>query len=429
MKKIVSSNIFFKIIIIILSITLILIIFQFINANKKYNLKGEDVNLAFYNGDQQLSEMPVKGNADNLGFDHAECNNGAIIERNRENWAPITKNITKNQTKCNLYFAPNLAINYFYDMASKDTTNLAYDDTEDKNLRYIGNSPNNYIDIGDRNSSGGKILWRVIGVMNNLTILEDEEIHYGSLVKIIRADSIGDWSWDSSSYINGVNRGSGVNEWSQADIMTTLNTGAYWNRESGQCYNGSSDKQATCDFSSTGLTESVKDKLAKVRWNTGTLAENYNGGWLAKILYKAERSNNHGKICSSSGGSNCNDKVERRTTWDGYVGLMYPSDYGYAVGGDKRISCLTISSTAQNCTENNWLYSGVQWTITPAPNSSYASHVFCISAYNNGVSSITADNPHIIRPTTYLKGNTKIKLNSAENYGSKTNPFVIEGVS
>ena len=47
-------------------------------------------------------------------------------------------------------------------------TELAYDGTTDKNLRYVGydgtnNKPNNYIDIGDTSS-----LWRIIGVFNNI---------------------------------------------------------------------------------------------------------------------------------------------------------------------------------------------------------------------------------------------------------------------
>ena len=32
----------------------------------------------------------------------------------------------------------------------------------------------------------------------------------------------------------------------------------------------------------------------------------------------------------------CTDNVNRTTTWEGYVGLMYPSDLGYVVGGEAR---------------------------------------------------------------------------------------------
>ena len=46
-------------------------------------------------------------------------------------------------------------ISYITNLAKTDTVNLAYDDTEDKNLRYIGEDPNNYILFNDE-------LWRVI---------------------------------------------------------------------------------------------------------------------------------------------------------------------------------------------------------------------------------------------------------------------------
>ena len=34
------------------------------------------------------------------------------------------------------------------------------------NIRYYGASAKNYVDIGDRDSSGNKILWRIIGVFD-----------------------------------------------------------------------------------------------------------------------------------------------------------------------------------------------------------------------------------------------------------------------
>ncbi len=435
MKKIASS-IFLKLIIVTLFITLISTIFQFNNIYEKFNDIEEDVFLTFYNGDIQLNKMPKKDNEDNLGFDYAECNNGASVEWDYKKWAPIVTNLTKSKTKCNLYFAPNLINNYIYEVAEKSSSELAYDNTSDKNLRYIGSSPRNYIDIGDRDSSNKPILWQIIGIMNNMIIInKDGTISNGkSLIKIIRADSIGKWSWDSSA--NEVNYGYGVNEWSEADIMTTLNTGAYWNRESGQCYNGSSDKQATCDFSSTGLTESVKEKIVKVRWNTGTVETiSYPSSPIPKYMYEGERSNHHGKEqCASSGGNHCNDNVPRTTTWDGYIGLMYLSDYGYAVGGDVRVKCLNYDminwdGSNLDCKGNNWLFTGAnQWTITPFSLSSYANEAFYI--YSGGdFDSTFAYYAYNIRPTVYLNSDIKIQEKSDSNYGSQSNPFVIEGVS
>ncbi len=388
-----------------------------------------DVFFAFYKGDEQLSTMPQKDNPEGLGFEKAECTKGASVEWNSNKWAPLVVNLSETKTKCTLYFSKMYNLKeYIENLAEEDTTTLAYDDTSEQNLRYIGASPNNYIDIGDKETSGNPILWRIIGVMNNMTVIneDDSESTGQSLIKIIRADSIGKWSWDSSA--SGVNAGYGVNEWSQADLMTTLNSGAYWSKTSEQCYSSSSDKQTACDFSSIGLTKEVRNKLAKVRWNTGTFGEVYDNSKItASYMYQGERSDNHGKKFCSSGNS-CNDGVPRTTTWDGFIGLMYPSDYGYAVGGSVRNECLAKTmykwdESSPDCKGNDWLYdsSNYQWTITPVPNSLNANHVFGV--YSSGyVYSSTASSARAVRPVAYLRSDTQIVVGE----GTKENPHTLK---
>ncbi len=139
-----------------------------------------------------------------------------------------------------------------------------------------------------------------------------------------------------------------------------------------------------------------------------------------------ERSDNNGKICSSVN-SFCTDTVERHTTWDGYIGLMYPSDYGYAVGGSVRNECLAKSmynwnESTPNCKGNDWLLpTSYEWTITVAPFSTNASSAFEI--YDK----LTFDyinNGRAARPVAYLKSSVKIKESSASDYGSESNPFI-----
>ncbi len=390
-----------------------------------------DVFFAFYNGEQQLTTMPKKDNPDGLGFEKAVCDKGASVEWNSNKWAPLVVNLSETKTKCTLYFSKMYNLKeHIEGVAKTDITNLAYDDTNDKNLRYIGNNPNNYIDIGDRDSSGGKILWRIIGVMNNVSVVDDGgSTHQESLVKIIRADSIGFLSWDSSA--SGVNNGYGVNEWSQADLMTTLNSGAYWNKTSGQCYNNYENAKTTCDFSSTGLTKEVRNKLAKVRWNTGTMPDEYSSNTskiTASYMYQGERSAHNGKEqCASSGGSFCNDPVVRTTTWDGYIGLMYPSDYGYAVGGSVRTECLAKSmyswyESSPNCKGNDWLLSTLsyEWTITPVPTSNALSVFYVYSGGHVNYSS--AGCATAVRPVAYLRSNTQIVVGE----GTKDSPHTLK---
>ena len=64
------------------------------------------------------------------------------------------------------------------------------------NIRYYGASHNNYIyfNCSDYNNQTSDTceLWRIIGVFNNQ-------------VKIMRNESIGAYSWDTSSNANGLN--------------------------------------------------------------------------------------------------------------------------------------------------------------------------------------------------------------------------------
>ncbi len=338
------------------------------------------------------------------------------------------------------------AVTCMKENANLDTINLAYDGkeslgeelgTDDNNLRYIGSNPNNYIDIGDRDSEGNPILWRIIGVMNNITNLDNGE-QQESLIKIIRADDIGEYSWDSSA--NDINSNSGINEWSQADLMKLLNPpemysdtpeigrSLYWNNESGMCYSKGNEEYEDCDFTSTGISTNAKSKIAKVRWNTSTAGELYDNTKITtKFMYEGERSNHNGKEhCEGTGEKFCNDTVPRKATWDGYIGLMYPSDYGYAVGEKNATNCLLNSMEIYNngiCENNNWLKPNIDlWTITPVQYINDASLSFFLSSLGNIHVSNSVGFPYGVKPVTYLKSTVKITSGN----GTIDNPFILE---
>ena len=65
---------------------------------------NSDVYFAFYKGNEKLNEMPKKDNSEGLVFIDGECDNGATIEWNNDEWSPLIKNLTKSKTKCTLYF-------------------------------------------------------------------------------------------------------------------------------------------------------------------------------------------------------------------------------------------------------------------------------------------------------------------------------------
>ena len=306
---------------------------------------------------------------------------------------------------------------------AESNDSLVYDETSDNNLRYIGSNPNNYVSVdGD--------LWRIIGVMNNI---DDGTGKSESRIKLIRNESIGNYSWDTSD--SSINSGRGVNEWSQADLMKLLNPGyeneafggsLYWNSETGNCYNYSVNNVIECSFTNIGLNPSLKVLIDNVIWNTGSQGTAQSR--LTKDFYAYERSNNTGKICSS--GNYCNDTTARTTKWIGKVGLMYPSDYGYAVGNinaNNRDKCLNselynwLNEDLDKCYKNNFLYfNKYLWTMMP---SSYASNGNLVYAvYNSGdIRSNYVYSSFGVNPTVYLKSSTHI----ISGTGSSSDPFVL----
>ena len=297
------------------------------------------------------------------------------------------------------------------------------------NTRYIGADPNNYVSIDGE-------LWRIIGTMKDV---DDGTGNKSDRVKLIRASSIGSYSWDTSE--SSVNGGYGVNEWSGADLMKLLNPGyesesvggsLYWNNQSGTCYNDENNKTTSCNFTSKGIKDKLKTLISDAVWNTGSQGTNSwtsASGGLTKHFYAYERSSNTGKICSS--GTYCNDDLERTTTWTGKVGLMYPSDYGYATSGGSttdRATCLNTvlnswgGSSVSDCKNNDWLYnsSSNQWTLSPRADSSDAVSAFFVDSVGNVNDNYAYDSIGV-RPVVYLTSNVGVQSGD----GSSGNPFIL----
>ena len=396
---------------------------------EKYNYFLSNTTYAFYiedeNGTKSFSDSAPTST--NFSVD-VSCDNGASGSWDYDSWGPKIRNITVVGTKCIFTFAPKrpTLVEYITTLAQTDKTNLATD--EAGNTRYIGKNPNNYVSVdGD--------IWRIIGVMKNV---DDGSGNKEDRVKIIRSESIGGYSWDTSA--SNVNNGNGVNEWSQADLMKLLNPGyesetvggsLYWNSGSGTCYNATNNGTTSCDFTSVGIKDKLKTLIGDAVWNTGSngtngYASSSNG--LTKHFYTYERSDNTGKICSS--GDFCNDTVARTTTWTGKVGLMYPSDYGYVTSGGSttdRAACLNKElynwngSSVSDCKNNDWLFnSSYQWTISPFAHPSYANFVFYVR-YGGHVGSSTAYGGYVVRPVVYLT--TLVVVQSGD--GSSSNPFIL----
>ena len=271
------------------------------------------------------------------------------------------------------------------------------------NYRYYGANPNNYVTFNDET-------WRIIGAFNNV---DDGTEKKETRLKIIRNESIGDYSWDSSA--NTVNYGWGVNDWSKSDLMTELNT-LYYNSTSGTCYNSGGNASTTCNFTSTGLDSEARSMIENVIYYLGGYA---NSQIYADDFYNYER----GTDLYDCSNSRWDNQCPRATTWTGKIGIMYPSDYVYAVD----LSLCTqdgynyVNSTCKN---NNWLFTGSEeWTIMPV--SSSPTFVFAISSMGSlDISLDVLDGvwyARAIRPVVYLKSNIKITGGS----GTSSDPYTL----
>jgi hypothetical protein len=331
---------------------------------------SSDMQIAYtVNGVKTTEAFPKKG----TGYvsTSVTCENGVTAKWDNDVWGLI--NIDSNESgkiKCTIDFVKYLK-EYLTDLAETDITSLVYDGTTDNNLRYIGTNPNNYLCF-DKDCTNGK--WRVIGVMNNMTTASNGN---QSLVKIIRAEPVGSNKWDA-------------NDWTIATLQTNLNSG---------------DLYTTYIKNYDNLFESVTWNLGGVSWSELTTA-------VPSIYYELER----GKSVYT----------DRPTKWIGKIGLMYPSDYGYATSGGSTTDRKTCISTAlyswnsySDCYNSNYLFSDDwPWLITPNSNDS----IFVLAVYGAGhVDIYGVGYSGTIHPVGYLVSSAKILSGD----GTSSSPWII----
>jgi len=303
------------------------------------------------------------------------------------------------------------------------TNTLAYDGTTDNNLRYVGANPCNYVNFNSENDDDAG--WRIIGVMNNI---DDGTGNLETRIKLIRATSLGNYSWDSSE----INNGYGVNDWTQADLKNELN-GDYLDTSlvsNPNWYNGGyNEKNAIFDISKR-LGTGAQELIGDAKWYLG--GHYKQADRIPSTTYTKER----GTTTWSTSHSCSDGACPRATEWTGKVALIYPSDYGYATAGGtttNRSVCIgTLSAynsssgetwynnSYSDCKNNDWLKpsSGSYWMLSPYSNSAYIAYMASVHGYvdyyNTGFNSA-------VLPAVYLKSSVSISGGS----GTPTDPYIL----
>ena len=406
-------------------------------------ISGDAVIGAYIDGEYSKS---IPGKNDGYIVDKIVCDNDATASWNTDSWGIALTNLTK-KTKCNIYFETKKpSLSEVITTAMSNNPSMFASDDPGNNTRYIGKDPSNYVyfNCSDYNNPTADTceLWRIIGVFNNVTKSDGSK---ENLVKIIRADSLGNYSWDYKKNVVGTSTDDrGSNDWSDSQLMMMLNPtsylksgytnssdiissgsqqlyskmGSYYNGTKGcspaEVASGASFSCTEVDFTSTGLkNDTTRNVIEEVVWNLGG-TDAYKTS-TASMFYTAER----GTTVYTG----------RPTTWTGKMGLMYPSDYGYATSGGTtkdRVACLAKeffnwdSSDFSDCKGNDYLYNSslYQWTLTPY--SAHAYGVFRVSA-GGFVGNVSAFSTYAVRPALFLKSSILLDKGTGES----SNPYTL----
>ena len=226
-------------------------------------------------------------------------------------------NITSAKS-CSITFKKNISL-----LATLIQTNAV----NENGYRYEGTDPNNYIQM--EKIDGTTEMWRIIGLFPDGANGED----------IIRVRKVG---YEKAAY-DSTNK---TNHWPKTTLYTTLSS----------------------TYSLTNYKNTVNYKM----YLGGASSV---PGYTSQDLYDMERMLNS----KGTAGKTSQDSYSSTTTFTGSVGLMYPSDYGYAVlvsDCARNIQPYNYDRTS-SCYINNWLFQGSstwQWAISP--NSFYANSAF-----------------------------------------------------
>ena len=331
------------------------------------------------------NNSPDEGNTITLN-----CDNSNASYNEKYNRIEIS-NINGKNTNCDITFSKinNKVYLNDYIISLTDTQQGNGKVINENGYRYEGKNPNNYVWFNNE-------LWRIIGVFDSTS----HGVSDKNLVKIIRNEILGGLAWDKSN----------SSDYTSSSINKILN-GAYYNAEdgtnSGNCYGTSGYGDVTavsnCDYTKTGIQNYYRNMIANATW--------YLGGESARqvttdYFYEQERGT---EVYGN-----------RLTSITGYIGLIYPSDYGYSVLANNCARTKKLNADDYiTCASSSWIFGkGDEWTISSY--SADSDHVFGITSYGF-ISSPLVYRGERFRPVLYLE-DTVLKISGD---GSENNPYIL----
>ena len=276
-------------------------------------------------------------------------------------------NITSGKT-CSITFKKNGT-----SLATLIQTNAV----NENGYRYEGSNPNNYIQM--EKTDGTTETWRIIGLFPDGANGED----------VIRVRKVG--------YEIVIYDSNNKNHWPNTTLYTTLSS----------------------TYSLTNYKNTVNYKMY-LGGASGT------SSYISADFYDMERMLNS----KGAAGKTSQDSYSSATIFIGSVGLMYPSDYGYAVLASDCARTIELRKYNQTktCINNNWLYQGSStFQCLISPNSSTDSYVLCVDkfgyisdSYYTGDSIFSSDD-NSFSPVMALRSDVVVT-----GSGTQSEPYVMQ---
>ncbi len=201
--------------------------------------------------------------------------------------------------------------------------------------------------------------------------------------------------WRIIGSFKNIGNGSGTNQ-TRLKIIRNSSYGSEVAYGSRGYWTSSSVKNVLNNTFYNSIISSSKSLISNAVWNIGTIS----GYVTPSQFYSSERSG---------------------STWTGIVGLVYPSDYGYATSGGStsRSSCLSKTlhdwSSASNCYNNDWLHTSDNFWTMNCQNASW------VHAFGGNLYLQPPTDTRKIRPVVFLNTNVKIMSGS----GTSSSPYIL----
>ena len=316
------------------------------------------------------------------------CTNSDATYNQKYNRIEVS-NINTKYENCTLNYTDSTSkVNLAdYIIGLSGTTQGTGQVVNENGYRYEGKNPNNYIWFNNE-------YWRIIGVFDSASHGQSNK----NLVKIIRADVLDGLAWDKSN----------TNNWNTSSLKSLLN-GAYYNAQdgtgSGYCIGNAAVATilSNCDYTKKGIQAGYRGLIANVTW--------YLGGYSSiKTTTEAFYGYERGTTVYSG----------RPTSTTGYIGLMYPSDYGYSVLSSNCARTTTLNNyETSKCAGASWLYGqGYEWLLTPF--STESMFAFFIGDTGNLNYEHTVYGYNSFRPVIYLNAS----VYKIDGDGSLNSPYI-----